>query len=98
MSNYSETIDFIKNQFPNKDFIPLHEPSFSGREKEYVLDTIESTFVSSILFLPFTSSFGCDWYFSKSADLVFGISVLSAEIDGDDICCVWFFIILLLIL
>ena len=48
MSNYSETIDFIKNQFPNKDFIPLHEPSFSGREKEYVLDTIESTFVSSV--------------------------------------------------
>jgi perosamine synthetase len=48
MSNYTETIDFIKNQFPNKDFIPLHEPSFSGREKEYVLDTIDSTFVSSV--------------------------------------------------
>ena len=48
MSNYTETIDFIKNQFPNKDFIPLHEPNFSGREKEYVLDTIESTFVSSV--------------------------------------------------
>ena len=48
MSNYTEIIDFIKNQFPNKDFIPLHEPNFSGREKEYVLDTIESTFVSSV--------------------------------------------------
>lgn len=48
MSNYTETIDFIKNQFPNKDFIPLHEPNFSGREKEYILDTIESTFVSSV--------------------------------------------------
>ena len=48
MSNYTETIDFIKNQFPNKDFIPLHEPNFSGREKEYVLDTIDSTFVSSV--------------------------------------------------
>lgn len=48
MSNHIEIIDFIKNQFPNKDFIPLHEPSFSGREKEYVLDTIESTFVSSV--------------------------------------------------
>ena len=48
MSNYTEIIDFIKNQFPNKDFIPLHEPSFSGREKEYVLETIESTFVSSV--------------------------------------------------
>lgn len=48
MSNYTETIDFIKNQFPNNDFIPLHEPNFSGREKEYVLDTIQSTFVSSV--------------------------------------------------
>jgi aminotransferase in exopolysaccharide biosynthesis len=48
MSNYSEIIDFIKNQFTNKDFIPLHEPNFSGKEKEYVMDTIESTFVSSV--------------------------------------------------
>ncbi len=48
MSNYFKIIDFIKNQFPSKDFIPLHEPNFSGREKEYVLDTIESTFVSSV--------------------------------------------------
>jgi perosamine synthetase len=48
MSNYTEIIDFIKNQFPSKDFIPLHEPNFSGREKEYILDTLESTFVSSV--------------------------------------------------
>mgnify|MGYP000374302609 CR=1 FL=1 len=48
MSNYIEIIDFIKNQFKNKDFIPLHEPNFSSREKEYVLDTIESTYVSSV--------------------------------------------------
>jgi aminotransferase in exopolysaccharide biosynthesis len=48
MSNYSTIIDFIKNQFPSKDFIPLHEPHFSGKEKSYVLDTIESTFVSSV--------------------------------------------------
>ena len=48
MSNYFEIIDFIQNQFPNKQFIPLHEPNFSGREKEYVLDTIDSTFVSSV--------------------------------------------------
>ena len=48
MSNNTKIIDFIKNKFPSKNFIPLHEPNFSGREKEYVLDTIESTFVSSV--------------------------------------------------
>lgn len=48
MSNYTEIIDFIKNQYPRKSFIPLHEPLFKGNEKEYVLDTINSTFVSSV--------------------------------------------------
>lgn len=48
MSNYSEVIGFIKNQFGNKDFIPLHEPRFFGNEKKYILDTIDSTFVSSV--------------------------------------------------
>jgi perosamine synthetase len=48
MSNFAELIDFIRNQYPNKEFIPLHEPNFSGREKEYVMDTIDSTFVSSV--------------------------------------------------
>jgi aminotransferase in exopolysaccharide biosynthesis len=48
MSNYSEVIGFIKNQFDNKAFIPLHEPRFLGNEKNYVVDTIDSTFVSSV--------------------------------------------------
>jgi aminotransferase in exopolysaccharide biosynthesis len=48
MSNYSEVIGFIKNQFDNKEFIPLHEPRFFGNEKKYVLDTIDTTFVSSV--------------------------------------------------
>jgi aminotransferase in exopolysaccharide biosynthesis len=48
MSNYSEVIGFIKNQFDNKAFIPLHEPRFWGNEKKYVVDTIDSTFVSSV--------------------------------------------------
>ena len=48
MSNYTEIIEFIRNQFPKKDFIPLHEPNFNGKEKSYVLDTINSTFVSSV--------------------------------------------------
>jgi perosamine synthetase len=48
MSNYSDVIGFIKNQFDNKAFIPLHEPRFLGNEKKYVVDTIDSTFVSSV--------------------------------------------------
>lgn len=48
MTDYSAVIHFIKSQFPGKDFIPLHEPKFMGREREYVLDAIDSTFVSSV--------------------------------------------------
>jgi perosamine synthetase len=48
MSNCSDVIGFIKNQFDNKAFIPLHEPRFLGNEKKYVADTIDSTFVSSV--------------------------------------------------
>ncbi len=48
MSNYSDVIGFIKNQFNNKEFIPLHEPRFLGNEKKYVAETIDSTFVSSV--------------------------------------------------
>ena len=38
----------IRSFFPNRDFIPLHEPKFIGREKEYLAATIDSTFVSSV--------------------------------------------------
>lgn len=48
MSKFNAVISFIKNQFPNQDFIPLHEPRFIGNEKKYVLDAIDSTFVSSV--------------------------------------------------
>lgn len=41
-------IDFVKKEFKSNDFIPLHEPRFFGNEKKYVLDTIDSTFVSSV--------------------------------------------------
>ncbi|MCE3229921.1 MAG: putative PLP-dependent enzyme involved in cell wall biosis [Bacteroidetes bacterium] len=45
---YKDTVNFIKKQFPSQDFIPLHEPRFVGNEKKYVLDCIDSTFVSSV--------------------------------------------------
>lgn len=44
-----ETINFVRNVFdePTK-FIPLHAPRFDGNEKKYLLETIDSTFVSSV--------------------------------------------------
>jgi len=46
--NYQPIIDFIRSLYPNREIIPLHEPYFGGNEKRYVLDCIESTFVSSV--------------------------------------------------
>ncbi len=48
MSKYLETIHFIRGQFPGEDFVPLHRPKFSGNEKSYLLETIDSTYVSSV--------------------------------------------------
>lgn len=45
---FPKIIDFVKGKFPNQDFIPLHEPRFEGNERKYVLDAIDSTFVSSV--------------------------------------------------
>ncbi len=45
---FKQTVDFIKTQFPNQEFIPLHEPRFVGNERKYLLDCIDSTFVSSV--------------------------------------------------
>lgn len=45
---YEETAAFIRNLYPGKDPVPLHEPFFGGNEKAYVNDCIDSTFVSSV--------------------------------------------------
>ena len=43
----SKTIDFAQSIFGN-DFIPLHRPIFLGNEKEYLIECIDSNFVSSV--------------------------------------------------
>ena len=48
MSSFSKSINFIRNNFENREVIPLHEPKFNGNEKEYLLDCIDSTYVSSV--------------------------------------------------
>ena len=46
---YNNLVRFIRNIYKVKeDFIPLHEPRFVGNERKYVLDAIDSTFVSSV--------------------------------------------------
>ncbi|KQT31163.1 aminotransferase DegT [Sphingomonas sp. Leaf412] len=41
-------VRFVRARFATDDFIPLHAPVFAGNEQAYVLDTIQSTFVSSV--------------------------------------------------
>jgi len=48
MSEFKSVISFVQQQFKTKEFIPLHVPTFSGNEKKYLIDTIDSTFVSSV--------------------------------------------------
>ena len=43
--------DFVEEArrlFATNDFIPLHAPVFVGREKDFLIDCIDSTFVSSV--------------------------------------------------
>ncbi len=45
---FNRLVSFIREQYRTQEFIPLHAPVFRGRERELVLDTIDSTFVSSV--------------------------------------------------
>ena len=48
LDTFSSIIGFIKSLYPNENPIPLHAPRFWGNEKKYVLDALDSTFVSSV--------------------------------------------------
>lgn len=48
MKRIQNTISFIQDIYNSKDFIPLHAPNFDGNEKKYLLETIDSTYVSSV--------------------------------------------------
>jgi len=43
---YYKVVEFIKLLYPNQDPVHLHQPVFFGKEKEYLLDCVDSTFVS----------------------------------------------------
>lgn len=45
---YKELIKFVRREFRTEEFIPLHIPTFNGKEKEFLTECIDSTFVSSV--------------------------------------------------
>jgi len=45
---FKSFVSLVRDIYGETDFIPLHEPRFLGNEKKYLLDTIDSTFVSSV--------------------------------------------------
>lgn len=45
---FDSLIRFVREQYRTDGFIPLHAPVFRGRERVYVTETIDSTFVSSV--------------------------------------------------
>jgi len=45
---YKKIVNFVQDIYQTKEFIPLHAPTFCGNEKNYVMDTIDTTYVSSV--------------------------------------------------
>src|SRR6056300_133934 len=45
---FNEFINFVRDIYGTKKFVPLHEPRFVGNEKKYLNKCIDSTFVSSV--------------------------------------------------
>jgi len=45
---YKSFIKFAQELYGTKELIPLHKPIFKGNEKKYILETIESSYVSSV--------------------------------------------------
>lgn len=45
---FESLVRFVREQYRTNELIPLHAPVFAGHERQYVSDTIESTFVSSV--------------------------------------------------
>jgi aminotransferase in exopolysaccharide biosynthesis len=45
---HNKLVNLVQDIYQTKEFIPLHAPTFEGNEKEYVNNTLDSTFVSSV--------------------------------------------------
>jgi perosamine synthetase len=47
-TTFKSIVDCIRGIYQTGDVIPLHEPRFTGHEKKYLSECIDSTFVSSV--------------------------------------------------
>lgn len=45
---FEKMVGFIKSLYPGENPVPLHEPRFSGNEKKYLMDCIDTTYVSYV--------------------------------------------------
>jgi perosamine synthetase len=45
---YNAFVEFVKSLYPGYNPVPLHAPVFFGKEKEYLFECIDSTFVSYV--------------------------------------------------
>ena len=45
---FDDFVYFVQDLYGTREFIPLHAPKFNGNERKYLLQTIDSTFVSSV--------------------------------------------------
>ena len=45
---FEDFIHFVRDLYETDSYIPLHEPCFNGNERKYLMETIDTTFVSSV--------------------------------------------------
>jgi perosamine synthetase len=45
---FEKIVSFIKSLYPKENPVPLHAPRFSGNEKKYLIDCIDTTYVSYV--------------------------------------------------
>ncbi len=78
-------VDFIRSIYKTQDFIPLHEPRFDTQDKDLLIKTLDSTYVSSVGPLveefekkccAFTGSNFCVSTFNGTSALHAGLKVL----------------------
>ena len=47
-NSFAHITEFIKELYPAENPVPLHAPRFSGNEKKYLMDCIDTTYVSYV--------------------------------------------------